>query len=119
MKIAMHRIPGAFVATTYEVENIFNKGVTSPKLCAGATTRLFKLPKGTNDIVAIITKSKPQDCGKYYEIVATEWHQYTGTVKLKGYGGGFMGGTYMAIKNFYNDGYRFVRVEPRNNRRTT
>jgi len=85
---------------------------TSPAyLCAGATTRLFKLPPKSKRCAAKFTKQPPRNCSRYYSL--NKGRRFSeDIVVLKEFSGSFMGGVESALKVAWNEGYRFVRIEP-------
>lgn len=112
MKIRCKRNLSSFRATSYTVKYHHTKR-TSPRLCAAATTRIFKLGRGAKLVDIIFTKRPPKNCVKFYEIVEY-YRDHTGVlshVKLVGYRGAFMAGVRPMLIEMYEDGYRYVRVE--------
>ena len=121
--IKMKRTPyGTFVATNYQ-NKIRSEGLYRdymPRLCAGATSRLFKLGREAQTVKAVFTKREPKIKGKFYKIIChpgalraagekdvCDWEE----IDLEKFHGGFMTGTKQAICDMYNEGYRYVRVE--------
>jgi len=106
---------GFFYSTNYDVDSFFGTHKEAVRLCASASTRLFKLTPGAHSCIAVVTKVKPRKCEKYYEIVddPRSYYSYHGrkSFKLKGYKGGFMGGVGQALAQLHAEGYRYVRLE--------
>ena len=90
----------------------------APVLCAPATTRLFKLPRGTQEIAVKFTKTPPKDVPRYYEIRPQEkvddmWsRRKSANVQLVGYRGEFLGGVTSLLEDMYKKGERYVTVLP-------
>jgi len=83
-----------------------------PRLCAGATTRLFKLTPGTKQCTIVFTKKQPQ-CERFYEMsLKDNWLSDIKYVALKGFRGGFLVGVPPLLRQAYSRGFRYVRVQP-------
>lgn len=106
---------GHFTSTrTFTVDTGIARNTGPAYLCAGATTRLFKLPPKSKRCVAKFTKKPPKNCPKYYSLKVKErgGFYFANTVELEEFSGSFMGGVEAALKEAYDKGYRFVRIEP-------
>ena len=89
------------------------EGTFVPKICAGTTTRLFKLGRGREFVTAVFTKTKPR-CPKYYKMRKHIYHRsYSDTwrVELVGTSAAITVETRALLKEQYQLGYRYVRIE--------
>ena len=85
----------------------------APRLCAGPTARVFNLGRGRTRVTVILTKTQPRKPGKFFELVVNKhWLVDTGlSVWPKGYRGSLFPQSVVALKKYYDEGYRYVRVE--------
>ncbi len=109
-KIKFKREHGSvFVATSFEVESSW-AGKIKPRLCAPVASRLFKLVPMAPTCTAVFTQTKPK-CPKFYEMKRTTFANGSVYVELAGYRGSFLNGVYIALRQLYTEGYRYVRLE--------
>lgn len=105
---------GSFVADSYRPEpTAWITYPSKPRLCAGATARIFKLGPGCTKVRAVFTKDVPrwQECRKWYEIGERRASMFYPPHYLKGFRGGFTDSVSATLTEAYNKGYRYVRVE--------
>jgi len=105
-----------FVAHDYTAVRGPGSPAWQPRICAGATTRIFKLTPGTTRVSAVFTKTPPRKkCAKYYQLTRRRYlscsRAYTDRIDLLGFRGHFLVGVATTLRDMYKLGYRYVRVE--------